>query len=175
MNCCVWPSVIEGVAGVTAIDERVGAVTVRIVEPVMEPDVAVIVVLPCATDVASPALLIVAMLVADEAQVTVPVRFCVLPLEYVPVAVNCCIRPSVIEGLVGVTAIDTRVAGLTVRTVEPAIDPEVAEIVVLPVATEVASPVPLIVAAPEADEAHVTVLVRFCMVPSLNVPVAVNC
>ena len=33
----------------------------------------------------------------------------------------------------------------------------------------------MIVATVTADELHVAVLVRFCVVPSLKVPVAVNC
>jgi len=81
VNCCVRPSMIEGLAGVTAIDTRVGGFTVSTVEPVMEPDVAVIVVLPCATDVANPELLIVDTPDPDEVHVTVLVRFCVLPFE----------------------------------------------------------------------------------------------
>jgi len=69
-----------------------------------------------------------------------------------------------IDGAAGVTAMDTKVTGgVTVRTTEPLIDPEVAEIVVFPVATAVASPVLLIVAMPVVVEAHVTVAVRFCM------------
>ena len=41
--------------------------------------------------------------------------------------------------------------------------------------TAVARPVVLIVATVEEEEFHVAVLVRFCVVPSLKVPVAVNC
>ena len=40
VNCCCWPAAIEGLAGVTAIDTSTGAVTVRAVEPLMEPEVA---------------------------------------------------------------------------------------------------------------------------------------
>jgi hypothetical protein len=62
-----------------------GAVTVREVVPETLPDVAVIVVVPEATPVASPlepvALLTVATLVLDELQVTVVVRFCVVLSE----------------------------------------------------------------------------------------------
>ena len=35
------------------------------------------------------------------------VRFCVVPLLYVPVAVNCCLAPAAMEELAGVTAIET--------------------------------------------------------------------
>jgi hypothetical protein len=46
---------------------------------------------------------------------------------------------------------------------------------VLPAATPVASPVPLIVAAAVLVEVHVTALVRFWLLPSLKIPMAVNC
>ena len=55
-----------------------GAVTVRPVEPVIEPEVAWIVVLPAATLVASPVALMVAAAVFVDVQVTELVRFCVL-------------------------------------------------------------------------------------------------
>ena len=51
----------------------------------------------------------------------------------------------------------------------------IAVMFVVPTPTPVARPVALIVAAEMFDDAHVTELVRFCIVPSLNVPVAVNC
>ena len=41
--------------------------------------------------------------------------------------------------------------------------------------TAVAKPVVLIVATVEEEEFHVAVLVRFWVVPSLKVPLAVNC
>ena len=75
VNCSVVPALIEGLAGVTAIDTNVAAVTVSVVEPLIEPEVAVIVVLPCVEPVASPAALIVATLVVPELHVTVEVRF----------------------------------------------------------------------------------------------------
>jgi hypothetical protein len=46
----------------------------------MLPDVAVIVAVPFATLVTNPPLLTVATAVADDVQVAVPVRFCVVPL-----------------------------------------------------------------------------------------------
>lgn len=69
------------------------AVTVNVVLPEISPDVAVIVVMPAATEVASPlkpaALLIVAVAGTEEVQVTDVVRSCVGPAVYVPVATNC--------------------------------------------------------------------------------------
>ena len=35
---------------------------------------------------------------------------------YVPVAVNCCVAPFVMDGFAGVTAIDCSVAAVTVST-----------------------------------------------------------
>jgi len=70
-------------------------------------------------------------------------------------------------GLPGVTAMDCSVAAVTVSTVEPTTDPDVALIVLVPIATAVASPPAPIVAVAVVPEAHVTALVRFCVVLSL--------
>ena len=66
-----------------------GAVTLSVADAWIVPDEAVIVAPPFATLVASPVLLTVAIVVADDVQLAVLVRFCVVPLLYVPVAVNC--------------------------------------------------------------------------------------
>ena len=58
---------------------------------------------------------------------------------------------------------------------DPLIPDWVAEIVVCPTASPVARPVPLTLATVVVDELHVTEFVRVCVLPSLNVPVAVNC
>ena len=67
-----------GVAGVTPIDTRVAAVTVRDVFPDTEPSEAVMVTEPVAMANAIPfepgALLIEAIVVSDEAQATLLVR-----------------------------------------------------------------------------------------------------
>jgi hypothetical protein len=65
---------------VTEIEVNTAAVTVNVAEPVIVPEVAVMVAIPGATLVASPPLLTVAMEVADEVQVAVLVRVCVVPL-----------------------------------------------------------------------------------------------
>src|SRR5256712_2850239 len=112
-----------GVVGVTVIVDRFAAVTVSVVLPETPPKVAVIVVVPAATDVARPcdppALLIVATAVLDELQVTWVVRSCVVLSLKVPVAVNCWVNPSARPGLVGVTAIETRIALVTVSVALP--------------------------------------------------------
>ena len=65
---------MTGRVGLTAMDSRVAPVTVNVVLPEKLPDVAVIVVLPAATDVANPlkpaALLTVATPELEELQVT---------------------------------------------------------------------------------------------------------
>ncbi len=80
-------------AGVTAIDTSVAAVTVNSVLPEISPNVAVIVVEPSVVEVASPleptALLMVAIPVFEDVQVTDDVRFCTGPDVNVPVATNC--------------------------------------------------------------------------------------
>ena len=83
------PAAADELAGVTAIDFNVAAVTVSVVEPEMTPEVAEIVVLcPAVPAVARPAAVIVAPAVFEEAHVAVEVRSWVLLLEYVPVAWN---------------------------------------------------------------------------------------
>jgi hypothetical protein len=59
------------------MDTSVAAVTVSVVLPEMAPLVALMVVLPAFRADARPAALIVAVVVVDEAQVTLAVRFCV--------------------------------------------------------------------------------------------------
>ena len=110
---------MEALCGVTASDASTAEVTVTIVEPDTEPDAAEIVVWPRPAAVARPAV-IVATLADEELQVTVEVRFCVLPSVYVPVAVNCCLVPSGMDGFAGVTPIETSAGGVTV-TVAPAL------------------------------------------------------
>jgi len=67
----------------------------------------------------------------------------------------------------GVTEIEVNTAGVTVNVAEPLIVPDVAVIVAVPCVFAVAMPPLLTVATEFADEVHVDVLVRFCVVPSL--------
>src|SRR5204863_8149059 len=116
----------------------------------------------------------------DELQVTWVVRSCIVLSLKVPVAVNCCFVPFAMLGFVGVTAIEVRVAAVTVSVVFPETDPKVAVIVMgPPAATDVAKPCEppalLIVATAVLNELQVTWVVMSCVVKSLKVPVAVNC
>ena len=64
-------------------------VTLSVVVPLTDPEVAAIVLTPAATPVASPVAVMVATLLAEEDQVAADPRALVLPSEKVPVAVNC--------------------------------------------------------------------------------------
>src|SRR5579862_3854318 len=156
VNCWVEPFVIDGFAGVTAIETSVAGVTVRTVVPVLPLSVALMLLVPVATPVASPPLVIVATESVAEAHVTWLVILTALLSLNVPVAVNCWVAPLVIEGLAGVTAIDTSVVGVTVNTVEPVTPFSTALMLLVPVATPVARPLLVIVATESVAEAHVT-------------------
>jgi hypothetical protein len=70
---------------------------------------------------------------------------------------------------------DTSVAADTVSVAPGEVTPpELAVIVVVPVATAVAIPDESMVAVAVLEEVQVTLVERFCVVWSLNVPVAVN-
>ncbi len=91
--------------------------TVSKVEPVTSSNVAEIVVVKpaVAPTVTSPAALMVAASVLDDAQVTVAVMSLVVLSEKVPVAVNCTDEPIGSVGFAGVTAIDFNVAAAAVN------------------------------------------------------------
>lgn len=151
------------------------AVTESCDEPVIPDCVAEIVVWPTATPVTTPDVLIVAAAVFDDAQVTEPVRFCVLPSAKVPIAVNCSVNPMPMEPAGALTAIDCRGAEVTASATALETTPLcVALTFVEPARTAVANPLVLIVATAVLDELHATEFVKFCVLPSLKVPVAVN-
>jgi hypothetical protein len=129
--------------------------TVSTVLPLTMPEVAEMVVVPTATVVARPPAAIVAAAGFVDAQVTVAVRFCVEPSEYVPVAVNCWVSPAATLGVAGVTVMDDSV-GSTVSVALPVTPLSVAEMAVVPAATVVARPPAAIVAAAVFVDAHVT-------------------
>ena len=158
------------------IDCSRGGVTVavRVVEPLTERTVALIVVVPAVKLEASPLESTLATPELDEFQVAVPVRSCVLLSLYVPVAVNCWALPTSMDGLTGLTAMLVNTAVLTVSTAELLTEPDAAVIVVWPGADPVARPLVLIVATDGVEEPQLTDAVRSWVLPSLNNPVAVN-
>jgi hypothetical protein len=77
--------------------------------------------------------------------------------------------------LAAVIEIDRSVAVVTVSAMLLEVTPFcVAEMLLEPTAMPLAKPVVLIVATAGFEELQVAEPVRFCVVPSLNVPVAVN-
>jgi hypothetical protein len=108
-NCRVIPTGILGLTGVTDMEDRDAAITVRVVVPVEGPvekllgmvEVAVMVVIPGEMAVANPVLLIVATDVLDELQVTcADISRFVWSLKK-PVAENLWVAPTGMFGLAG--------------------------------------------------------------------------
>lgn len=87
---------------------------------------------------------------------------------------NCWVLPTSSDGLLGLTTMPVKTAAVTVRIAELLTDPNDAVIVLWPGANPVASPLELIAATEDVREPQVTEAVRFCVLPSLNNPVAVN-
>ena len=106
-----------GLVGVMDIDTNAEGVTVKTWAELFIPDrLAVILVVPVATDVANPVFApIVATLGVAETQVAVVVMFWVEPSLYVPMAINCWVNPFAMHGLAGVTAIDANAEPVTVN------------------------------------------------------------
>jgi hypothetical protein len=163
----VTPAATEAALGEIEIEVTTAGVTASVAEPLIVPDVALIVVVPVARLVAKPTPLMVATVVEEELQLALVVRFCVVPLLYVPVAVNCCVYPAATEAVPGVTEIEVSTGAVTVNVADPLIVPDVALMVAVPCVKVVASPAALIVATVRDDELHVAVVVRFCVVPLL--------
>jgi hypothetical protein len=142
----VLPSGSVSVAGATFTESATAGVTVRLTVPVIDAEVALIVVVPIALARAEPAALTVAAAGVDEIHVTDCVRFCVLPSVYVPVAVSGSVSPMGKDDGLGVTAILTRAGGPTVTDVLPDTPSYVADTCAAPLPTAVTRPCALTVA-----------------------------
>jgi len=159
LNCRFVPGVIVLIDGETLIEISESCTTSE-VEPVSDPDVAEINVIPELTPVISPRfpapLLTVAMSVESEVQVTDPVTFAVEPSVYTPVAENCCDAPTEMDALSGLTAIASKPTLVTVRLPTPVTLPRVALMTALPLLIVAVLPllpgVLLIVATVASDE-----------------------
>jgi hypothetical protein len=145
--------------GVTATEERIG-VTVRVAVPLMPLRVAVRVVEPAATAVASPDAT-VATVGFELVQVAVVVTFPVVPSLYVAVAANCWVAPTAILAVAGVTAIEVTIATEAgTVTVAVALTPlTVAVTVVEPEVSAVASPAALMLATAGFEDTQVALVV----------------
>jgi hypothetical protein len=171
VNCCVAPRTTVGVGGFIAIETSVTGLTTSVADPLTDPELTLIVVVPAPKVLASPAVTAVSLMVATEAAVELQcplrVRLCDVPSENVPVAVNGCVVPTAIVAVGGLMAIETSVADVTVSSLEPLTNPKVAEMLAVPCATLVANPALLIVAVVGVSDDQVAVLVRFCVLPSV--------
>ncbi len=137
-----------------------GAVTVmrRVVVSAEAVCVAVIVAVPAATAVTSPAAFTVATLAADVENVTPVARAAVVALLYVPFTVSCWVPATTRLTVAGAMAIEASVgaAGATVITDVAVLPEAVAVMVAVPAATAVTRPVALAVAMAFDDELKVT-------------------
>ena len=88
---------------------------------------------------------------------------------------NCCVLPLAIDGPAGDIAIETRVAEEIVIVPEPLTDPDVAVIVAVPSPSVVTIPELLTATTLAGETVHATVVVMFCVLASVNVPVTVSC
>jgi hypothetical protein len=153
-------------AGVTAIEVITGEATVRTLDPVTDPDVAMMLVVPAVKPTAKPAALTVPILGADEPHATEALRSLVVLSLYVPVAANCCVSPLATEALDGVTASAIKMAVVTLNWADPLVVPEVAVIALVPLLKPDAKPDELIEATAVDDDFHATKLVRFLVLES---------
>lgn len=103
------------------MDTSVAELTFNVAVPEMVSAVAVMVVEPVATALAKPnvpsSLLMTAVDVLDDSQVTEFVIFWVESSEKVPMAINCSLEPAMMESEDGETAIETRFASVTIIVV----------------------------------------------------------
>jgi hypothetical protein len=176
-----------GAEGESAIDTKVAAVTVTVVVPASEPhtlatlQVAVIVALPVPTVLTSPLLLTVAAAGFEEVQVRSAFRSCVEVSEKVPVAVNCWLVPGAMLGAGGVSAIDIRLAGVTVTVMVAEAEPhtlataQVPLIVAVPVPTALIMPPLLTVATDGSEEDQVRSMLTSAGLLLLDKAVALSC
>jgi hypothetical protein len=114
MNCWLTPVGKEGLSGVTEMLMRAAGVTESVADSEIEPEFAVIVVVPKVPLTATPLASIAATAGVEEIHDTEVVMTLVLPSVYVPVAMNCWEVPRAIEADDGETAIDTNAAPVTV-------------------------------------------------------------
>ena len=143
---------------VIAIDVRVADVTVSDTDPLTPSAVALMCAVPAATPVATPLLpdelLTVATAVLSDAQTDCDVSVWVVPSLKVPTAVKVSFAAGWSDAPVGATAIELKVAAVTVKTVVSETAPTLAVIVVLPAVNAEARPDGTIVATAVEEDVH---------------------
>lgn len=173
LNFTEVPRATARLFGVIATEVRVAFVTVTAVEPTTPLNTAVMVVVPGdAPDTIPVCLPTVATLALDEVQEAVEVRSCLPPSENVPTASSLLEVCEAICSVGGLMSMEARDALVTSKAVFALTEPSVAVIVVLPVCCPVALPPETMVATLLSEETQFAEFVTFCVVPSLNVPMA---
>lgn len=170
MKLVVSPFATVAVVGETAMAVSAGAITVSVaLFEVMPLSVALMLVLPCASVVAMPLVLIVAIPTSVDAQITEPDTLPVLLSAYVAVAVKVAVCPWGVDEVGGVMLSPLSTAALTVRLAGGEVMPlSDATMVVPPIATPVATPVVLLMVAIKLLPVdQVTWLVMSAVEPSL--------
>jgi hypothetical protein len=145
VSCRNVPKGRLAVLGVIATDTRIAEVTVTLVAPAIPVvgSVAVTKVVPGDSAVPrpyEPLAFETVITPGDPVLQVTPRRSCVEWSVKVPVATNCSVSPDGKLGEGGVMAIDTSLAGVIVRVVEPETDRYCAAIPVFPTTRAVASP-----------------------------------
>jgi hypothetical protein len=160
--------------GETATLASAGGPTVSNVDPLAEPELAVMVDVPCSSVLATPLAEIVATDWSDEFQTTNCVTSCCC-VPNVPVAVNGCVNPSATSGFDGETEMPVSPTFNAAFARIPVAE-SVAVILVdpddPPVATAVCAPVAVTLATAVFDDFHVTD--KLAGWPLLSTPLAVN-
>jgi len=133
------------------------------------------VVQPAERPLTRPLLLTLATAELVTIQPTVFVTALELPLLSVKVATNCCCAPGEMVGIAGVTVSPVATGAMIDKTAAPAMEPELAEIVVVPTEALSAIPAPFMAATAGNEDVQLADCVMSCVDPSLNVAVAVNC
>ena len=151
---------------------RLGSALAR--GPTTPPNAAVMLAVPGDTPTARPVLLMVATAGGVDAQVTNEVRFCWLPSPNTPVAAKFVDMVSGTVTDAGVTLMACNGVDSTMTFAVLVSAPAVAVITALPAFWPVAEPFELMATTEASDELHVTRSFTFCLLPSLNVPVAVK-
>ena len=135
---------------------------------------------PAATPVVKPVdAPMLATLGVPEVNAVLPVTSAVELSENVAVTSNCFVALTCTLGLIGVMAMDCNVADVTVSVVLPVRMPEAPEMTAVPDDTPEAKPalgpLAMIVATDGVSELNVVIAVMSLLLPSLKLPIAINC
>jgi hypothetical protein len=175
-NCTDCPVVRLAVVGETLTDATVGAAGALTVTPAVAftvPDAAVMVAVPCLTNVTIPDDETVAVAVVDDDHVIVAPEIA-LPDPSWAVAVSCIASPGTPVIVAGASMIAATVGALTVTPAVAFTAPDAAVMVAVPSLTNVTIPDDETVAVAVVDDDHVIVAPEIAL-PDASWAVAVSC